>query len=163
MSSFPSTTSAPALRRGPPPPVGWRSWPLEEGGSSAWLLSALAVAVILAVGLSTGSPQRTLVACVLLGLAGWRFFVPIHFELSAQGISQELFGRQRRIPWRAFESCEICREGVFLRPSGGAFAQFRGFYLPWGKHRAEVLTFVDYYLNQARQHDRLYGFDVGHP
>lgn len=161
MSSLPSTASAPALRRGPPPPVSWRSWPLEEGGASAWWLSIVAVGVIVAVGLSTGSPQRTLVACAVLSAAAWRFFVPIHFELSAQGISQEVFGRQRRIPWRAFEGGEVCREGVFLRPAGGSWTLFRGLYLPWGSRRSEVVAFVDYYLNQPRQHDRLYGFEVG--
>lgn len=161
MSSLPPATLAPAVRRGPPPPVTWRSWPLEEGGASAWLLSMAAVGVILAVGLSTGSPQRTLLACALLGAAAWRFFVPTHFELSAQGISQEVFGRQRRIPWRAFESCEICREGVFLRAASGRWAQFRGLYLPWGARRSEVLALVDYYLSQARHHERAYGFELG--
>lgn len=163
MSSLPSTAAAPALRRGPPPPVGWRSWPLEEGGLSAWMLSALAVALIVAVGLSTGSMQRTLAACLLLGLAAWRFFVPIHFELSAQGVSQELFGRQRRIPWRVFESCEVCREGVFLRPAAGDLAPLRGMYLPWGKHQSEVMAFVEYYVHQSRMHDRVYGFEYTQP
>ncbi|HXT57130.1 MAG TPA: hypothetical protein VN699_00780 [Pirellulales bacterium] len=158
-----SSTPSPAVsaRRGPPPPIHWRSWPLEEGGLSAWLLSAVAVVVIVAVGLGTGSAQWALVACGILAAAAWRFFVPTHFELSAQGISQEVLGRQRRIAWRAFETSEICREGVFLRPAGGALSFTRGLYLPWGAHRAEVLAFVDYYLGQIRHSSRTTEFSHG--
>lgn len=150
-----------ASRRGPPPPVSWRSWPLEEGGLPAWMLSAVAVSMIVAVGLTTGSVQWALIACAVLAASAWRFFIPTHYELSAQGLIQEVFGRQRRIAWRAFESAEPCREGVYLRFANTTFGLSRGMYLPWGAHRAEVVAFVDYYLIQARQSDRAYGFEVG--
>ena len=158
-----STTPAPSAgpRRGPPPPVSWRSWPLEEGGLSAWLLSTIAVAIIVAVGLTTGSVQWALVACGVLAASAWRFFVPTHFEFSAQGVFQEVLGRPRRIAWRALESAELCREGVYLRFAGATWGLNRGIYVPWGAHRAEVIAFVDYYLTQARQPDRVYGFDLG--
>ena len=159
MTTAPATSSAP--RRGPPPPVAWRSWPLEEGGLSAWLLSTIAVAIIVAVGLTTGSAQWALIACGVLAASAWRFFVPTHYELSAQGVLIEVFGRQRRIAWRSFESAELCREGAFLRPGGGSWGIVRGLYVPWGAHRAEVVAFVEYYLSQTRQPDRVYGFDVG--
>ncbi|HUY92993.1 MAG TPA: hypothetical protein VMV10_29960 [Pirellulales bacterium] len=159
MSAVPAAAST--SRRGPPPPVSWRSWPLEEGGLSAWLLSVLAVTIIVACGLTTGSVQWALVACGVLAASAWRFFIPVHLELNAQGVFQEVLGRQRRIVWRAFESGELCREGVYLRFAGGSFALNRGLYLPWGTHRAEVMAFVDYYLTQARQPDRHYGFEIG--
>lgn len=158
MSAGPATAAA--SRRGPPPPVSWRSWPLEEGGLSAWLLSVLAVMVIVAVGLTTGSVQWALVACGVLIASAWRFFIPVHFELNAQGLFQEVLGRQRRIVWRAFESAELCREGVYMRFAGGSFSLSRGLYLPWAAHRAEVIALVDYYLSQTRQPDRVYGFDL---
>jgi hypothetical protein len=158
-----SDTPPPAVsvRRGAPPPIHWRSWPLEEGGLSAWLLSGIAALVIVAAGFGTGSAQWALVACGALAVAAWRFFVPTHFELSAQGISQEVLGRQRRIAWRAFETSEICREGVFLRPARGVLPFTRGLYVPWGAHRAEVLAFVDYYLGQVRQSSRATDFSHG--
>jgi hypothetical protein len=159
MSSIPPP--AVSARRGPPSPISWRSWPLEEGGLSAWLLSVVAVILIVAVGLSTGSARWALVACGILSAAAWRFFVPTHFELSTQGISQEVLGRERRIAWRTFETSEICREGVFLRPAGGSLSLFRGLYLPWGAHQAEVLAFVDYYLGQSRQPSRTTDFSHG--
>lgn len=159
MSTAPAT-SAPA-RRGPPPPVSWRSWPLEEGGLSAWMLSTIAVAMIVAVGLATGSAQWALIACGVMAASAWRFFVPTHFELNAQGVFQEVLGRKRRIAWRAFDSAELCREGVYLRFASAPFGLSRGLYLPWGSHRPEVAAFVDYYLTQVRQPDRVYGFEVG--
>lgn len=159
MSAAPAASSA-ASRRGPPPPVNWRSWPLEEGGLSAWLLSVLAVTIIVAVGLTTASVQWALVACGVLAASAWRFFIPVHFELNAQGVFQEVLGRQRRILWRAFESAELCREGVYLRFAGGSFGLNRGLYIPWGTHRSEVIAAVDYYLAQTRQPERVYGFEV---
>lgn len=159
MSTAPAASVAP--RRGPPPPASWRSWPLEEGGLSAWMLSAVAVSMIVAVGLTTGSVEWALIACGVLAASAWRFFVPTHYELNAQGVLQEVFGRQRRIAWRAFESAEPCREGVYLRFAGASFGLSRGMFLPWGAHRAEVIALVDYYLTQARQPDRVYGFEIG--
>lgn len=148
-------------RRGAPPPVSWRSWPLEEGGLSAWLLSTIAVAIIVAVGLTTGSVQWALIACGVLAASAWRFFVPTHFELSAQGVFQEVLGRKRRVVWRAFDGAELCREGVYLRFAGAGFGLSRGMYIPWGSHRAEVVACVDHYLTQVRQPDRVYGFEIG--
>ena len=126
----------------------WRSWPLEEGGLSAWLLSVVAVTLIVAVGLSTGQADA-LVACGILSAAAWRFFVPTHFELMLKAFLKKCSAGERRIAWRTFETSEICREGVFLRPAGGSLSLFRGLYLPWGAHQAEVFAFVDYYLGQA--------------
>jgi hypothetical protein len=159
MSAPPAAIAA--GRRGAPPPVSWRSWPLEEGGLSAWLLSTIAVAIIVAVGLTTGSVQWALFACGALAASAWRFFVPTHFELNAQGVFQEVLGRKRRVVWRAFDSAELCREGVYLRFAGASFGLSRGMYIPWGSHRAEVVACVDYYLTQVRQPDRVYGFEIG--
>jgi hypothetical protein len=125
------------------------------------MLSAVAVTMIVSVGLTTGSVKWALVACGVLAASAWRFFVPVHYELSAQGVLLEVLGRQRRIAWRAFESAELCREGAYLRFAGTTFGLNRGMYLPWAAHRSEVVAFVDYYLMQGRQQDRLYGFEVG--
>lgn len=155
---YPQQTGVP--RRSPPPPVTWRSWPLEEGGGPMWLLLALTIVVATAVGLETASPRWALAACLLIGFASWRFFVPTYFELGPAGVNQEVFGRRRRLAWRDIGRCEICRQGVFVSAGRGLTSLVTGLYLPWGAKREEVLVLVDYYVVQARQEDRMYGFEV---
>lgn len=104
------------------------------------------------VGATTESPGWTAGIVILLLLALWRFFVPSEFELGARGISQEVLGRKRRIPWRAIGHVTICRDGVFLGRDDGPLENFRGLYLPWGQHREEVLALVGYYQGSG-QHD----------
>ena len=117
----------------------------------------LFVNVITAVGLTTASVGWSVVAAGLLAAAAWRCFVPIEFEINAQGISQEFFGRRRRIPWKAIGTCEICRAGLWFAPAAGRWSKYAGLYIPCGAHRAEVEALVEYYL----LHDEaLYSFDL---
>ena len=156
------STAPAASRRGPPPPVSWRSWPLEEGGLSAWLLSAIAVSMIVAVGLTTGSVEWALIACGVLAASAWRFFVPTHYELNAQGVLQEIFGRRRRIALAHISRARsrVARECTCGSPAPVSDSAAECLFL--GDPIAhEVVACVDYYLTQARQPDRVYGFEIG--
>jgi hypothetical protein len=156
-----STGQAPSTsRRAPPPPLRWRSWPMEEGGRTAWTLMAAIVAMTALVGWVMGSAAWALVACALLGLAAWRYFVPVYFEINHQGIFQEVFGRRSRVAWRSIAGVEVCRDGLLLTPGDVCCAAARGLYLPWGQHRTEVLALVGYHVQQLHQDDALFEFDV---
>ncbi|HVX14245.1 MAG TPA: hypothetical protein VHC22_23870 [Pirellulales bacterium] len=150
----------PAARRTAPPPLRWRSWPLEEGGSSAWLLAAALLAIAGLVGWVMSSPVWALVACSVFALSVWRYFVPVYFEINHQGIFQEVFSRRQRIAWRSIGSVEVCRSGLLLAPGDVYFAAARGLYLPWGSHRAEVLALVGYHLQQVHRDERLFEFEL---
>ena len=139
-----------APRRAPPPPLRWRSWPIEEGGRNAWLLSAMLLAMTSLVGWMTTSAIWALVAAGLMGLAGWRYFVPVHFEINHQGIFQEALGQRWRIAWRSIGAVEVCRDGLLLTRGDICCAAARGLYLPWSQHRGEVLALVSYHLQQIR-------------
>lgn len=157
MSSNP-TTPAPG-RRSPPPPLRWRSWPMEEGGPLAWLLMGIMLLMSALVGWVMASAVWALVACGLLGLAAWRYFVPVYFEINPQGIFQEVFGRRQRISWRAIGHVELSRDGLLLATGDVCCAAFRGFYLPWGSHRTEVLALVNYHLQQFHD-ERMFEFEL---
>ena len=91
-----------------------------------------------------------LLALVALATALWRFFLPVVFQLSEEGVDQWLFGRRRRIPWQAIRRYEVCSAGVLLLPHEDrpVMAAFRGLYLPWSTHRDEVLVHVHHYLDR---------------
>lgn len=149
MSSVPSASSG-SPRRNSPPPVSWRSWPLVDGGFKSLALVAAALATCLVAGIVSGSVLWTSLATGAIALSLWRFFVPAYFEFSAMGITQQVLGRRRRIAWQFVERCEICRAGIFLLPHDAPLAVFRGLYIPWCAHRAEVLALVQFYLPRAR-------------
>lgn len=133
----------------PPEAIIWRSWPLGDkplGGSI--VLVALAVAGA-GVQWVTGRTHFALLAMAVLSITLWRFFLPVTFELNADGVSQWLFSRHKQISWQTIYRYEICTNGVLLLPFADRcpMDSFRGLYLPWGDHRAEVLAHVHHYLH----------------
>lgn len=155
-------TPAP-VRRVAPPPLRWRSWPMEEGGPPAWLLTGILLVMTALVGWMMASAAWALVACGLLALCAWRYFVPLHYEINAQGIFQEILGVRRRITWRSIGQVQLCRDGLLLAPADICGPALRGLYLPWGRHRTEVVALVSYYLQQTHQDERIFDFEVGPP
>lgn len=135
---------------GPPPSVQWRSWPLRD---SVWgatgVVGSLAGAGV-GVWSLTAKTHLALLAVAVLAIALWRFFLPVWFELNSEGVSQFVFGRRRRVPWKGVRHYEVCPSGVLLLPHADPcpLDACRGLYLPWGKNRQEVLAQVRYYLDR---------------
>lgn len=148
MSSEPSI-AAPARRA--PPPLSWRVWPLAERAVGAWSVVILAIAASAVVGLAMQSVGWAAAAWLLLHAALWRFFVPAVYEISALGIVEEVLGRRRRIPWNHVDRYRVCRQGVYLTSEGAPLEAFRGMFIPWGRHRQQVLALLEYYLPPARR------------
>jgi len=134
----------------PPPSIQWRSWPLAE----SFLAATMVLIGLLAAGAGirwiTAQTHLALLAVAVLVIALWRFFPPTSFELNPEGVNQWFFGRHRRIPWREIRGYEVCSTGVLLLPHADSCPAdaYRGLYLPWGKHRREVLALVEHYLDR---------------
>jgi hypothetical protein len=133
---------------------------MEEGGPVAWLLTMVMLLLAALAGWIMASALWAVLVCGLLALAAWRYFVPVYFEIGPQGIFQEVLGRRQRISWRSIGHVEVGRDGLLLAPRDVCCAAFRGLYLPWGRHRAEVLTLVDYHLQQLHHDERLFDFEL---
>lgn len=135
----------------PPPPLLWRSWPVWENGWRSVLVIAGLLAAALVVRLATSQTHLAIAALAVLLIALWRYFVPVTFELSGDGVTQSVLGRKRRIPWRAIGHHETADAGVLLLPEEdpSLMAPLRGLYVPWGSHRDEVLRHIDYYLGKT--------------
>ncbi len=98
---------------------------------------------------STGRTDLAFLALAALALAMWRFFVPVTFELNAQGIEQSVLRWRRRIPWDAVGRYEVCSAGVLLLPHADRrpMDSLSGLYLAWGGRREEVLAHIRYHLD----------------
>lgn len=114
--------------------------------------SGLVLAGLLAAGLGvrgvSGHAHLALLAVSALALSLWRFFLPVVFTLSADGVNESVLGRDRRIPWSAVRRYEIHPKGVLLshRQDATWVDSFQGIFLPWGNHRQEILALLNYYV-----------------
>jgi hypothetical protein len=124
---------------------------LAEGGIQAGLLAAALTLAAAGIGIVTGSLPSVILGGTLVLAAAWRFFIPVTFELTAMGISQQFLGLRRRVPWSSIDRAEICRHGLYVSLDGVPLAPLRGLYVPWNQHREAVLALVDYYLPRTRQ------------
>lgn len=135
-----------------PPAVRWRSWPLREQPGRTLVVAVCLLGAGVVVGWSTGRVHLAILAVAALALALWRFFVPVEFALSHQGVDQRLLGRWRRIAWEAIRHYELCPSGVLLLPDEdhSPISVFRGLYLPFADHRPQVLAHVQFYLDRSQ-------------
>lgn len=113
----------------------------------------MALAGLVAVGLfvywQTGRLHLAIGAALAIAVTTWRFFVPVTFELNAEGVHQWVFGRHRRIPWSEIRQHQIFSSGVLLLPyeHGSPIEVMQGLFLPWGMRRDEILAQIRYYLD----------------
>ena len=138
-------------RQPPPTPIRWQSWPLRDSGVRTLLvLLGLLVAAVV-VRWTTGRTILALVALLALIAALWRYFLPVEFELSQQGVDQWVFGRRRRISWKAVRRYEEYPAGVLLLPheDRSAMAAFGGLFLPFKTHRDEILAHLRQYTGRG--------------
>lgn len=150
------SSAASSRRREPnlrlPQDLVWRCWPLRDDAPRS-LLVALGV---LAIGVATGVISRSILlgvlAVVALTVSLWRFFVPVTYRLGPGGVAQQSLGRQQRVPWKLILSYEIQHQGIVysLYPDVIPLDAFRTLYVPWGRHKQEVLDLTQRYLSHLR-------------
>jgi hypothetical protein len=141
--------SGSALRAATPVPIAWRSWPVID---SVWELLGLSTVVVgvPAVVWSSSNNLPVAVACGLVAaFTVWKNYVPTTYEINALGVTSRTLGRSRRIPWISIDRFIVGRKGVFLTSSGAPLEFLRGLYIPWGRHREQILSSLRYYLPHA--------------
>jgi len=112
------------------------------------------VAVTLATGTSwiaawgTGNLLAGLLVAGVLAIILLRTWLPVRYQLNGSGVGQSVFGWRRQIPWTAIQSYEVKGSGVLLLADAGQspLGPLRGFFVPWGGHRGQVLALLDFYL-----------------
>jgi len=137
----------------PPPLVRWRSWPIADKPLQAIFLMAGLIAVGMVAYRTTNRMHLAVLAAAVLAAALWRFFLPVMYEVNADGVNRWLFGRHRRIPWGEVRHYEVSSTGVLLLPCQrrSAIDVVRGEFVPWGSHRDEVLAQIRYHLEPLEQ------------
>ncbi len=133
------------------PSIRWRSWPLADDLLRTMIVVVGLVVAWVVVRWVTGQTAMAVIALVALAISLWRFFLPVSYELSVEGVDQWFFGHKRRIPWKTVRRYEIRPAGVLLLPRSERCPMdvFRGLYLPWGNRREEILAQLHSYLGES--------------
>ncbi len=108
------------------------SWLLTDEKRSSTVLIVTMLLVCVIVLRTTESVPLTLAAFTLLLIPVWRVLVPIHFEITSDGIARWNFGRRRLISWEEIKSYELLDNGVLLLPNAAHYPlePFHGLFIP---------------------------------
>jgi len=153
MSSVPTMRSPESPgEKSSPVAVRYRVWPVKYH-----VRANLALAVVLLVVAAGGwwrfdDLRVSAIAVVVVLAASWRLLLPAEIEVAADRIVYRQLGRTTRVSWRTIQRAEVYRGGVLVlpveRPAPGNY--LTGLYLPWGKHRQDVMACFEHYLPSER-------------
>lgn len=127
------------------PDFEWRVHPFMESRLRAILSVAAPLVISFLVHLWLGSWLWTGLGFLLLVSAELPFFLISYCRFDAQGASMRRAGTTISKRWEQLKSYYPDRNGVLLSPFTRPFwlENFRGLYLPFGRHRDEVLRQIE--------------------
>lgn len=131
-----------------PTPIRWRNWALRDKPLRAALVAVALAALGLVVFRLTGQAVMSWIGALAMGVALWRLFLPVDYELSVGGVDQWILGRRYHSSWQSIRGYEVCTAGAVLLPQGPVcpLDALFGVYLPWMQHRNEVLAHLRQHL-----------------
>ena len=129
------------------PSLQWHHWPPRSHPFKLLIFLGTISLLVFVAGSLAHSFGMGLLAGVALAVSCWRFWFPISIELGPNGVTEQVWGMQRQLPWKMFATYRTLRSGVILLP-GETSSRTRGCYIPWSGRRAEILSAITHYLDQ---------------
>jgi hypothetical protein len=121
------------------------AWPLRDEGLHAWLL-VIGMAATVALGWALWRNFGfTLLTAAAMTLALWRLWLPVKWEIGLTGVTQNVLGIKRRIPWLAIARYEFRSHGVWLYADREE-SPLRAVFIAYGEQRERIAATIDYYL-----------------
>ena len=146
-----SSTEIPRSRI-PPEPVRITNWPIQDEGPWSWLTAGGLAAVALLAGAVSTSLLMGIAVFVALALSVWRLWVPVTFEFNSRGVTQDCWGRRRRIPWIDVAHYEVLSSGVLLSADRNRvpLAPLRSICVQWHGQRNELLNVLEFFVSEEQ-------------
>ena len=119
-------------------------WPLrnERWVALAWTVIPLLAGFVVAkmAGVAWGIAAA---ACVMAAV--WRVFIPVTIRITDDGVYQTVMGSQRFRAWPTISWYRLYPNGVmlFVDKDRSVFAALRGLYIPFGKHKRELVEIIE--------------------
>ena len=135
-----------------PNPVRLAQWPLRHEPRTACSILLVSLGIGLLTTTVTESPLLGLSCLLVLWIAAWRFWIPIHYELGPAGITQRVLWQQVLIPWSYFVRFEENGDFVVLMRDTelNPWTSIRAVHLYVKNERESVLAVFNYYLRHQR-------------
>lgn len=110
----------------------YSSWFVVDHKGTALFILLVSLLTAAAVWQREGSFFFALGALALLLVVVFRMFVPVRYEIDADGIGYRMLGRRHRIPWEEIRVYRIRHRGILLLPRQDRYPleAFRGYFLP---------------------------------
>ena len=131
-------------------PLQYSSWMLFERKGTMLFLLLGAATISFTFGHATHSPFFGTAAFGLFLFSIWRSFIPVYFEINANGIVRRTFGKKKFVAWEKIRSYQTQSNGILLFTHSDRYPlePFQGLFLPVPElHREDVLyrfmVFVD--------------------
>jgi hypothetical protein len=152
-SSIRSSRESGLRARAAPGEVTVVDWPVRDRPVASSLALTIAAGASWLAVWATGNPVAGGVVALLLAVTLWRTWLSVQFHLGADGVTQTVLGRRRRIAWAAIWHVDVRSDGVVLLPDATPtpLSPLRGIYLHWGTQREAVMANLDYYLLGRRE------------
>jgi hypothetical protein len=128
----------------------WSVHPVRESsGKSAIAIGFPLIAAVL-VYLWMRSWFWTLLGVILLFASEFPFFIRTAYRFDSQGVTMNRGGVKINKPWDQVRSYYPDKNGVQLSPYLKPFwmENFRGLYLQYGRHKDEILKYLEQRLPQ---------------
>lgn len=130
----------------------WTVHPVRESLSKAVIAVVFPVAVSALVLLWTRSGFWTGLGFILLFASEFPFFIKTSYRFDGAGVSMRRGGVVIAKKWDQLRSYYPDRNGVqlspYLKPSW--MENFRGMYLQFGRHREEILKYLEVQIGGAK-------------
>ncbi len=129
----------------PPEELEWQVHPFAESRARAILSLVAPLAVSALIYLWWGSWRWSLLGLALLLSAEFPFFLRTRYRFDGQGAHLRRLGTEISKKWDQIKSYYPDRNGVLLSPFVRPFwlENFRGVYMQYGRHRQEVLEYLE--------------------
>lgn len=135
------------------PILAWRVHLFAERPRRGWMAVGIMAVVVAALALS-GDTQFIPFALVVFAITLAPFFLPVHYELTPEGVTRRMALFTTRRKWEEFPSYYHDDEGVKLSTfrTRSRLEPFRGIWLRYGGNRDAVLAYVAAHIGQAGTH-----------
>lgn len=131
-------------------PMAWTIQPIKRHPVKGALVAAFCLVMWGGVWVLTKSPLFLALAFLFLGGSVAPFYLPVRFQLTAEGVTKEYLGLSSFRPWSYFRSYYYDRAGILLSPfaTRSLLESYRGLFVRFEMNGEEILAYVRKQMDQ---------------
>lgn len=97
--------------------LSYRVWLLRDRKVSTLIIAVAAIGLIFTLWQIAPVVHLVAFATLVLGLASWRYFIPITVHVTHDGVERYFLGKRQLILWSEIKTYECFNSGISITPS----------------------------------------------